>query len=488
MDKKPSAYDTKYGLSEHEQAIEPLLKALVHVTTFISANNQQATAEDRPDDCLSWDFVRGLQTPEIYEKMITENFNYNNYKTVKDLIRHYCRDNFLLSKQVIQAGLKHLTVHADNLQGILETFKELLCIQDQFAPHRREMILGFPTIMDNKDFHKKVRYGLSGTKNLTSPYLKYKSPLSLNVANICLLKSLVDARDKNELNCLIMVCYLVDMMNTIPEVLEYVVHCPSPLPCLANYHDWLASYYKYYVTNKEVSHFIIPLDNARSIFFELAARDLLSLFEDKYLAYLAANHPEADPQRYTLFVDSVKDFKIGDPYYSTSFTQSSTTGPGPHKPIFALSTPLLVGRGFPEEMEIPHIVWENDTEKMTLRVTQIPVFATESTPVGYTNLKLSETFLNGTITQTNNPALAKFLDMEDPFTKEAAASKEQEYPARTGTNPEDFVVVLNEHGNKVAQGTAESSESTLAEEKLSPQPPAVPEPELKYFYTNYMAK
>lgn len=484
MDKKPSAYDSKYGLSEHEQAVEPLLRALVHITNFIKTYNEQAA----PEDAISWDAVRGLQSSEIYEKLMVENFNFNNYQTAKELVRHYCKGDFVLSKQIILVALKNMTVHSDNLQGFLECFKELLTIQDDFAIHRREMILGFPTIMDTKDYHKKIRYGLSGNKNLTSPILKYKSPLSLNNSNMCLLKLLIDARDKNELNCLIMVCYLVDMMNCIPDVLDYVVKLPSPLPCLANYHDWLASYYKYYVTNKESSHFITSMDSVKSLFFEVAAKELLATLEDKYLAYLAANYPEADPQHYTLFVDSVKDFKIGDSYYSTSFTQAETAGPGPHKPIFALSSPLLVGRGFPEELEIPHTIYENDTDKLVLRVTQIPVFATESVPVGWTNLKLCSAFMGGTITSTTNTALAKFLDMEDPFAKEAqSAAKEQEYPARTGTNSEDFVVVLNEHGAKAAQSSADPSDTTAASPATS-EPVAPQEPDLNYFYTNYMAK
>ena len=485
MDKKPSAYDSKYGLSEHEQAVEPLLRALVHITNFIKTYNEQAA----PEDAISWDVVRALQSAEIYEKLMVENFNFNNYQTAKELIRHYCKGDFALSKQVIQAALKNMTVHSDNLQGFLECFKELLSIQDDYSAHRRELILGFPTIMDTKDYHKKIRYGLSGNKNLTSPILKYKSPLSLNTGNICLLKILVDARDKNELNCLIMVCYLVDMMNCIPGVLEYVAKSPSPLPCLANYHDWLASYYKYYVTNKESSHFITSMDSVRSLFFEVAAKELLSTLEDRYLAYLVANYPEADPQHYTLFVDSVKDFKIGDSYYSTSFTQSETAGPGPHKPIFALSNSLLVGRGFPEELEIPNTIYENDTDKLVLRVTQIPVFATESVPVGWTNLKLSSAFMSGTITSTSNAALAKFLDMEDPFAKEAQnAVKEQEYPPRTGTNSEDFVVVLNEQGAKAAQSSADNSETTAATSPATTEPAAPQEPDLNYFYTNYLAK
>jgi hypothetical protein len=395
-DKKPSPYEQKNGFSEHEQAIEPLLKILHYSAIFVKKHNESAFTADLEEDMIDEDVLNGLTYLDFYEKMLGENYYFNNHKAMKDLIKHFCTNNLSLSKKIAACCFKNLTHYQENIFSYLEAIKELVLIEDQFSGPRRDAIFGFPTILDLKDFWKKVKYGFQVNKDLNMNAIKYRSPLNFNTNPTCFLKLVYENYEKKDGNCMIYLVYLLDMMLESEEVFSQIITLPSPFHMYSNFVDFFIPFANWYEKDKTISNHSIFVSKA--ILYEEPFKLKLDAFKEKYLKYITEHHPEATNGQYKIFV--------GD---------SSDTNP--LLPIFPLSKSLIVGCAKTEDLEKDFTLYENDSDYISLKVSQLVVLATPSQATGQTNLALPKCFRKKTtVYPTSLPkgcGLQKFFDWDE---------------------------------------------------------------------------
>ena len=228
MEKKPTPYEVKNGFSEHEKTVDSILSVLSKIayclktTEEAKSNSSSAEAESEEDP------LAPLSNFEFYEKMMTENYCFNNYRSLRSLIQIFCKDDIKLSKKIIFTSLKNLTHYTDNVFSYLEALKELALLDDQYSPNRRDMIFGFPSIAELKDFGKVYRFGFQVHRSLSMPSIRYRSPLNFTSSSTSLLKVLVELYEKYESNCFILLTYVLEMMTVSDEIFRLVIHLPSP--------------------------------------------------------------------------------------------------------------------------------------------------------------------------------------------------------------------------------------------------------------------
>lgn len=272
MDKKASPYEQKNGYTDHEMCIDPLLRTLGTVVDYIVENKLHEEFETE---------LNLLESVDFFEKMMGENFAFNEYKSMKKFIRTFCTNNLRLSKKIIAISLKNLNYYSENPFAYLESLKELVLIDDDYKKLRWEFVFGFPTIYESRDFHKKLKFGFQINKNLSLPYLKYKSPLNFISSSNSLLKIIADVHEKSESNCFVFVMYLVDMMNESPDILRLLATFPSPYALFANYTDFVLPFVRSYLEEKKNGYSLV-YDSNKNLLYEAAMKDKLLVFENHY--------------------------------------------------------------------------------------------------------------------------------------------------------------------------------------------------------------
>ena len=73
----------------------PILETLAYIGHFYKENNDTADTESEQYDA---ELLEQLNNLDIYRKIADENFDFDKYKTIRDLIRVYCYENLKLSK------------------------------------------------------------------------------------------------------------------------------------------------------------------------------------------------------------------------------------------------------------------------------------------------------------------------------------------------------------------------------------------------------
>lgn len=491
-EKKPSPYEQKNGFSEHEQAIEPLLKILHYCALFVRKHNETALAADLEEDMIDDACLHGMLYLEFYEKMLGENFYFNNYRAMRDLIKVFCSNNMSLSKKIAACCLKNLTHYQENIFSYLEALKELVLINDQFSTVRRESIFGFPTILDSKDFWKKMRFGFQVSKDLSVSSIRYRSSLNFNTNPTCFLKLVYESYEKKDGNCIIYLVYLLDMMIESPEVFGQVVSLPSPFHLYANFCDWFVPFAAWYEKDKNISNHSIFVNKAS--FYEEPFKLKLHAFKELYEAYLKQHHPELDLQKFKMLPEDGLEVE-------------------PLKPIFPLSKSLIIGCTKGEELEKGYLIYESDSDFISIKVAQMIVFGAPSAATGQTNLALPGCFRKKTIvyptTLPKGCGLHKFFDCDEDGNERGRENdhsvRTSLLQAETGSSKRNHGVVLNiPLGNincdyddddetyptntSSAKQASEVTASTTEEKALASEVHAEvvdEEYDLKYYRTNY---
>jgi hypothetical protein len=460
MDKHPSPYEVKNELTVHEHTMDPILSTLVYIANFVKDNGED---EDIPLETIS-----SLSNLEFFSKVLGENYSYNSFKNLKAFIRLFCVDDIKLSKKLALACLKELSGYSNNPIGQLEVLTELALIDDQFSGLRREAIFGYPTVLDLKDFSKKNRFGFQVHKDLSQPAIRYKSPLNFGPSGTSFLKLVVEALDKTESDCFIYLTYLLRMMIESTEIFEFIIHLPSPVHLYANFHDWFIPFVLNYKLDRK-----IPVDSIydtvkSTVLFEGDMKERLTKFQELYLDWLKANHPEATADKYTLLVNSVEQIYCTQPYRT----------PIEDKPIFPLSKTLIVGSVKADELESEVTLYESGTDVLTLKISQMPVLATQSLPTGATNLSLSRNFRKSKFAYTGSiptdSKLYKFFDCDEDKKSESSHS-------------EHITTVHSTDSANISTGKS-AAEASKGESTMAEISEAEGEYDLKYYRTNYMLK
>lgn len=341
--------------------------------------------------------------------MMSENYYFNNYKVLRCFIKLYCNHNLKLSKKVACLCMKSFTHYCDNIYPALEAIKELVLIDDQHAQTRREIVFGFPTITEQKDFKKYTKFGLQVNKDISKATIKYRTPLNFyNSSSASLLKIIAESYEKQDNNCIIYLCYLLDMMNESEEIFSHIATLPSPFPVFANYVDWFEVYYQNYFNDKKTPSLSLYAVN-KSTLYEEPFKEKLAVFEEKYMVYVKKHYPEVEGD-YCIMLGSVKDnperFVAND------------------RPILPLSKSLIVGCSKSEELSKEYLIYENEADYISFKVSQLSVLAADNVPTGYTNLALPKCFRRNTQVFSNliphNSSLQRFFDIEDQATEKSS--------------------------------------------------------------------
>lgn len=116
-------------------------------------------------------------------------------------------------------------------------------------------------------------------------YLSYFT--SLNVGkSISQVKSftsvLVSQRERspNE-NCIVMLCYLLEVCNQSKECFEYVLRLPSPFALYTNFYDWIFITVEKFVNNKHTNYVV---SSSLSRLYATKLKENLFQFEDNIRA------------------------------------------------------------------------------------------------------------------------------------------------------------------------------------------------------------
>lgn len=346
--------------------------------------------------------LSALQNLDFYEKMLGENFYFNNYKVLKGFIKLFCTDNMRLSKKIAIICIKNFTHYYDNILPCLESLKELVLIEDQFSKLRMECILGFPTVLDAKDFWKKPKFGLQVHKDLSMPCIRYRSPLNYYTNSASLLKVMADNFEKKDSTCLIYMVFLLEMMLANDEVFKYVVHLPSPIPLYANYIDLFEAYAKIYMLEKRNSGSSL-YGVSKAILYETPFKEKMEAFEVKYLNYIKQIAPDAGKDHCVL-IGSINDANTERLAFND-------------KPIFPLSKVLVVGCVKSEENSQEFTIYEGESDFISIQISQLSVLAAPNLPTGHTNQGLPRCYKYKNAVYTNNipqgSNLHRFFDIED---------------------------------------------------------------------------
>ena len=422
MDKKPSPFEQKNGLNDHERAIEPLLETLVLIGEYL--NTLPKTLDEDGDEEPELDCFRSLNSSDIFKKIMDENFEFNDYKALKSLIRLYCFENKRLSKDIITCCIRNLNL-SDSYN---EAIRELAVLKDSLSDYRRHCIFGFPSVMDVKVLYSKQKFGLQIDSSLNHAIFKYSSPINFFSSNNCYLRFIAKSIERFEAEGFVALAYLLDMMLENDDVFEYVIHLPSPFPKYANYHDCFVDFIKHYFDKKE-SSLPIHFEKKSAVYFEYILVDRMTKLQTKYLLWLKEKHPEATEDKYTLLVRRIQDIV---PHTKISFadkpTRITSDRTNERKPLFSLNKALIVGCIKSEDVDAEITLYENDSDTIVLRVSQVSVLATPSIPTGDFNLALPNAFNNDTQRIFGSiPAQSKlyrFLDIEADTPKLETGSSE----------------------------------------------------------------
>lgn len=495
MEKKPTPYEVKNGFNEHEKTVDSILMVLSKIayclktTEDVKSNSSSAEAESEED------LLALLGNFEFYEKIMAENYCFNNYRSLRDLIQVFCKDDIKLSKKIIFTSLKNLTHYTDNVFSYLEALKELALIEDQYSSNRRDMIFGFPSVAELKDFGKVYKFGFQVHRNLSMPSIRYRSPLNFTSSSTSLLKVLVELHEKYESNCFILLTYVLEMMITCDDIFKLIVHLPSPFQMWANYHDWFFPFVKWYLHIKDsITYTHMNYDIMRiAIGYEGAMEDFLVKLEAKYLDYLKTHHPDATEEKYTL-ISYPTDLIYGQAHRSHPIDHSRQC----LKPIYSLSKTLIVGCVKSEELPNEVMIYESESDYISIKVSQVSVLAVKSQPTGTTNLSLPTYFRTKKQVLPkqipNSTPLIKFLDCEEEKKETLTAwdSKKNDYNnIPVITLPKNIDLEYVSDYTRINEANARDEE-----EDGHHEPAAVKEEEkenlddfdMKYFRTNYLLK
>lgn len=425
-----------------------------------------------------------MQSIDFYDKLMCENYYFNNYKVLRCFIKLYCTHNLKLSKKIACLCMKSFTHYCDNIFPALEAIKELVLIEDQYSQIRREAIFGFPTVTEQKDFKKHTKFGLQVNKDISKAVLKYRTPLNFyNSSSASLMKIVAESYEKQDNNCLIYLVYLLDMMLESEEVFNHVVTLPSPFPLFANYVDWFEVYSQSYFNDKKTPTLSLYSVN-KSTLYEEPFKEKMALFEEKYLAYVHTHYPEAEKE-YCLMLGSVKD-------NPERFVANDL-------PILPLSKSLIVGCCKSEELAKEYIVYD-DSDSISLTVSQLSVLASDNVPTGYTNMALPKCFRRNTQVYSlkipQNSSLQRFFDIEEP-TQDKSSTEDLDSAAIAdfkgkGMDIDRPRVVLNINLNNMDEEGQDYPPKlqTIAEveHQSETKETSTEDYDLKYYRTNYILK
>lgn len=283
MSKTTSQFDYKSIYHVHEQALDHCVRTVGYLLNYVRSHNDKFELTKQGDLIhLQPTDNEAIFSENLYDKLLKENFSFNCYKSMKRLISYSCFQNDGLSIALITNILKNLSYCLDNCVSYLEALKEIVLIKDQYTELRREIVFGFPTVIDEVDFQRHLKFGFQGTRNLERMSVNYASSLRLtsgvHSGVQTFLRSIMEASEKNESTCYIMITFMLQMVNADEGLFKYLLHFPAPCHLFENLHDWIFWFVKTF-TDREKSGFGMSQYKASKLFTS-QMRESLMMYED----------------------------------------------------------------------------------------------------------------------------------------------------------------------------------------------------------------
>jgi hypothetical protein len=277
MDKSQSKYDLSQSLIVHEQSLDNLLKIVAYLAHFSLRPDVEAPLSQREHEIL--------HNPNLFDKIMKENYSFNKYKSLKRLIAFSgMNNNFFCTVMVINC-LKNLSYCLDSCISYLEVLSEIALIPQSDQELMWELIFGFPNVFYETDFHRVMKYGFQASRSLVKMSMNYTTSLRFSSSIPSFLRSLVEASDKNESTCIIMIVFLLQMVNGNKKLFERLVRFPSPYHIYENLYDWIFQFVKvYWDRDRRDNVFSNPYSTYKQCkMFNPKLKDELIIFEENII-------------------------------------------------------------------------------------------------------------------------------------------------------------------------------------------------------------
>lgn len=179
-------------------------------------------------------------------KIMREDYKFNNYEGLHEIIKVVCENNLSLSRQIIYLALRELLKSNENESiGFLEGFHALLSINDQFTEKRVKMILGSPKLVDTTYTSKNrtlYSYGINKENSLKRAKYLYLSTFGFEKG---LIEQLINGKETSEAVSLMMIYYLLTFCEMNPFILDYVLFLQPFNYLHSSLVDWFRGYCDY---------------------------------------------------------------------------------------------------------------------------------------------------------------------------------------------------------------------------------------------------
>lgn len=236
--KKSTGLDTK-SYCFHEKALDPLIKTVAILSSFAIEQSELNT----PKIILDSDSYKAVCSYQFLEKILSENYGFNNFKAARIITKAICTNSENISLYFITHCLEKISHSvSDSSIGYLEALKALAIIQDYYTKKRLELIFGFPCYKTSKS-GSSIKYGLQASQNLEHQMIEFKCVASLDSSHISsYLDNLASHKEQNKPTGILLLSYLLDMINNSKECFDFILRLPSPFPIYYNYYDFFFTY------------------------------------------------------------------------------------------------------------------------------------------------------------------------------------------------------------------------------------------------------
>ena len=326
---------------------------------------QKSCEENGMEFNLSFESYRSVS---FLEKIMKEDYRFNNYEALKKLVILFCTDNQRLTEIICKLALNGLAMSPDiDAIAYLECLYALLMINDKLTYKRIPMVLGYPRLSDCKtnDHTKNVYiYGLAKENSLKKAVFNFKSNFDTERG---MLEELQRVLELNESCALLIIFYVLEISLQLDNVLDYLLKLPMGNYISNSIFDFYRNYVRtqlnsfqnsYNAPKADLQYFYFSNLEDKMNAFEVKVREKVKEMVEKKLINVA------NPDEIVVFGDELK------------------------KPSFSIYKNYIIGRTLSCKLIKQITLQEIDDKPLYLNVTLIRVSLMENSANGVTSLTI----------------------------------------------------------------------------------------------------
>ena len=230
-------------LISHEQSLTHILNLIGLLLKNLSITIKNSEEEKKKNMINYYNFYANIN---LVEKIIKEDYFFDMYQGMHQIINVICFENLDLSQKIILICLKEIQFNRDvNYIGYLEAISSLISINDKFQKTRIKMILGSAQLSDSIKMKNKKPvffYGLQKELNLKNKKIYFPSTFGFEKS---LLDILYNGKEINEVRTLLIIFYLLVFADLYPIILDYLINLPPINYLHCNLFNWIRDYVNY---------------------------------------------------------------------------------------------------------------------------------------------------------------------------------------------------------------------------------------------------